>query len=267
VLPDRSLVSLDPDLDPGYLYRAVVKTIPLNPLDVAIAGDEQERLALRAAAAQADSTLVRLVDDPGSADLVVQARADGFEIRRPGVTRPLVPVVAGPAREERTIVALQRVARWLRLLALTNPATQLPENAVSVAVVSDAGRLTNAGRLEISYAGSVPPTFTVTLTNTTELPLWCALLDLTEAYGIFTDAFPAGSVSLDPGASVDVALTGQLSDALWNAGTVAVVDHLKIITSTLEFDPRSLEQPELDVDVADAPVVRNAPRSSGCSSA
>jgi hypothetical protein len=36
-----------------------------------------------------------------------------------------------------------------------------------------------------------------------------------------------------------------------------MTDQLKIITSTLEFDPRSLEQPELEVDVVEtAPVVR-----------
>ena len=84
------------------------------------------------------------------------------------------------------------------------------------------------GRLEISYVDDRAPTFTVTLTNTTARPLWCALLDLTETYGIFTDAFPSGSTLLDAGSSIDVALAGQLSDALWRAGTVLMTDHLKI---------------------------------------
>jgi hypothetical protein len=83
--------------------------------------------------------------------------------------------------------------------------------------------------------------------NTTDQTLWCALLDLTETYGIFTDAFPAGSIELAPGQSRSVAMTGQVSDDLWQAGTVALTDQLKAITSTLEFDPRSLEQEELDV--------------------
>ena len=55
------------------------------------------------------------------------------------------------------------------------------------------------GTLTIAYAGSDAPRFTVRLTNTTAAPLWAALLDLTETYGIFTDAFPAGSVALGPG--------------------------------------------------------------------
>ena len=31
VLPDRSIVTITPELDPGFVYRAVVKTIPLKP--------------------------------------------------------------------------------------------------------------------------------------------------------------------------------------------------------------------------------------------
>ncbi len=264
VLPDRSMVEVTPELDPGFLYRAVIKTIPLRPLAVAITGDEAWTAALREAAASADTTLIQVTDQLTSADLVVRARPDGFEITRPGVTRPLVPVVAGAHRESRTILALERVARWLRLSALTNPATQLPSGSMRIDVSSSSGQLGDDGRLEISYAGDSPPSFTVSLANTTTRPLWCALIDLTEAYGIFTDAFPSGSAALDAGASVDVALSGQLSDELWQEGTVAVTDHLKVVTSTLEFDPRSLEQPELDLDVVDAPVVRSAqePRST-----
>jgi hypothetical protein len=257
VLPDRSIVTVTPELDPGFVYRAVVKTIPLKPLDVAIVGEHDGTAALHEAADAADTSLIRVTDDLNGADLVVRARSDGFEISRPGVTRPLVPVVAGYHREERTIIALERVARWLRLSSLSNPATQLPPGSMGVDVTSPSGEVGADGRLEIAYVNDHAPTFTVTLSNTTTRPLWCALLDLTEAYGIFTDAFPSGSVSLEAGASVEVALTGQLSDALWDAGTVQVTDHLKIVTSTLEFDPRSLEQPELDVDVAEtAPVVR-----------
>ncbi|WP_353510960.1 caspase family protein [Intrasporangium sp.] len=257
VLPDRSIVALTPALDTGFVYRAVVKTIPLKPLDVAIVGEHDVTTALQQAAASADTTLIRLTADPAAADLIVRARPDGFEITRPGVTRPLVPVVAGHHREERTILALERVARWLRLSSLGNPATQLPPGSIGIDVTSTSGAMGPDGRLELAYVDDHAPTFTVTLTNTTTRPLWCALLDLTETYGIFTDAFPSGATLLDAGAGIDVALTGQLSDALWRAGTVAMTDHLKIVTSTIEFDPRSLEQPELEVDLVDsAPVLR-----------
>jgi hypothetical protein len=160
-----------------------------------------------------------------------------------------VPVVAGEGREERTINALERVARWLRLSALTNPATRLPGDAVRVEVDAGTGPVGAGGTLTIAYAGSDAPRFTVRLANTTTTPLWAALLDLTETYGIFTDAFPAGSLALGPGESTSVDLVGQVSDELWQAGTVSLRDQLMVVTSTLEFDPRSLEQEELDVTV------------------
>lgn len=279
VLADRSLVQLSTPLDEGFVYSAVITSIPLRPLRVAVTGDDAGAAALRAAAAAADGALVELVPaapadgvaaaadaDAGTdADIVVAATPDGFAITRPGVVRPLVPVVAGEGRERRTLAALEHVARWLRLAALHNPVTRLPEEAVAVEIVTPGGGLGSDGRVEIRYEGGVAPSFTVTLRNRTAAPLWCTLIDLTETYGIFADAFPAGSVALGPGESTAVALVGQVPDALWAAGTVTVTDHLKVVTSTVEFDPRSLQQDELDVTVVgSAPVVRGEvhPRST-----
>ncbi len=255
VLPDRSLVSVSPALDEGFVYRAVITAIPLNPMAVAVIGDAEGTASLRVAAAAADDTRIALVDDVASADLVVEARADGFVITRPGVTRPLVPVVAGDGREQRTIAALEHVARWLRLSRLRNPATRLPAHALTLDVATDAGGPAADGAVDITYAAGLAPSFTVTLRNTTDQTLWGALLDLTESYGIFTDALPAGSVCLGAGEATSVALTGQVSDGLWEAGTVTVTDHLLVVTSTLEFDPRSLEQEELAVSLPGAPAV------------
>jgi hypothetical protein len=258
VLPDRSLVRLTPELDEAYVYRAVVTSIPLKPLLVGVVGDAAGTAALRRAADQADETLVDLVDgDPGEtgtahADLLVEATPGGFVITRPGVTRPLVPVVGGDGREERTILTLERVARWLRLSALHNAATHLPDGAVGIEVDAGGHVVGAGGTLPIAYADGEPPRFTVRLTNSTSTPLWAALLDLTETYGIFTDAFPAGSVALGPGESTSVDLVGQVADALWEAGTVSLRDQLMVVTSTLEFDPRSLEQEELDVSAVPA---------------
>jgi hypothetical protein len=262
VLPDRSLVRLTPELDEAFIYRAVVTSIPLEPLLVGVVGDAVGTAALRRAAHDADETLVDLVDVAGRdgtvsggttvADLLVEATPGGFVITRPGVTRPLVPVVEGEGREERTVLALERVARWLRLSALTNPTTGLAADAVHVEVDAGTGAVGAGGTLTIAYAGSEAPRFTVRLTNTTSAPLWAALLDLTETYGIFTDAFPAGSVALGPGESTNVDLLGQVTDALWEAGTASLRDQLMVVTSTLEFDPRSLEQEELDVSAVPA---------------
>jgi len=258
VLPDRSLVTLTPDLDPAYLYRAVVTSIPLRPLAVCVVGQDADTAALRTAADHADSTLVDLVSRTSvdEADLVVEATPEGFVITRPGVIRPLVPVVGGTGREQRTIAALEQVARWLRLSVLTNPSTRLPPDAVRLTVETPSGTTGIGGTVTIAYAGDRAPQFTVRLENTHPQPLWAALLDLTETYGIFTDAFPAGSVALGPGESTSLALVGQVSDELWRAGTVSLRDQLMVVTSTIEFDPRTLQQEELDVSAVPAPSSR-----------
>ena len=80
-----------------------------------------------------------------------------------------------------------------------------------------------------------------------QVPLWAALLDLTDSYGIYTDAFPAGRVALGPGERTSLELAGEVPDALWQEGTVAVTDRLVVVTSTIEFDPRSLQQGDLAV--------------------
>ncbi|WP_404392902.1 caspase domain-containing protein [Humibacillus xanthopallidus] len=251
VLPDRSVVTVTPEIDPSSIYRAVVTSIPLKPLSVAVAGDAAGTAALRAAADNADSTLIDLIEAPGDApakpDLQVEATPGGFVITRPGLVRPLVPVVAGEGREERTIDALEHVARWLRLSNLTNPTSQLGTHAVRVAVVTAEGSTEDGGTVEIAYAGEKPPKFTVTLENTTKVPLWAALLDLTDSYGIYTDAFPAGRVALGPGEKTSLELGGEVPDALWKEGTVTVTDRLVVVTSTIEFDPRSLQQGDLAV--------------------
>ena len=251
VLPDRSVVTVTPEIDTSSIYRAVVTSIPLKPLSVAVAGDAAGTAALRAAADNADSTLIDLVEASGDGqatpDLQVEATPGGFVITRPGLVRPLVPVVAGEGREGRTIDALEHVARWLRLSHLTNPTSQLGAHAVRVAVVTGAGTTEDGGTVEISYAGEKPPKFTVTLENTTQVPLWAALLDLTDSYGIYTDAFAAGRVALGPGERTSLELGGEVPDALWKEGTVTVTDRLVVVTSTIEFDPRSLQQGDLAV--------------------
>ncbi len=257
VLPDRSLVALSRPLASGFVYHAVVTGIPLSPIGVAVVGQAAHTAALREAASTADATLITLVDPDHDPVLVVRATADGFVITRPGVTRPLVPIFSGADRAERTLAALEHVSRWLRLSTLSNPTTGIPAGAVRIDASSAAGHLDPSGRLRITYAAELAPTFTVALANTTAQLLWCALLDLTETYGVFTDAFPSGSIALGPGESTVVTLTGFLSDELWRAGTIELTDQLRIVVSTVEFDPRSLEQAELEVSTVSPVVLRS----------
>lgn len=265
VLPDKSRVSLSTTLDDARTYRAIVTAIPLKPLTIGVEGDQGMTAGLLAGLAKAHSTLLALANPPSDAELVVHADPKGFEIVRPGSKRPLVPTVRGDGSEARTVAALEHMARWIRLSTLHNPASQLQQAAVRVDVKSNDGALGDDGLLRLGYHGDQRPNFTITLTNTTEGTLWCALLDLTEPYGVFTDAFPAGSTELGPGQSEQVALFGEVADDLWRSGTLELTDQLKVLVSTSEFDPRALEQDELDVRTVKPPDVtrgQGVPRST-----
>ena len=258
VLPDRSLVDLSAALDPALVYRAVVTSIPLPPLRVAVVGDGPDVAALRAAAADADPTLVAITPHEADADVVVRSTAGGFTVTRPGVRRPVVDIVAGERRAGRTVDALERVARWLRLSGLANPLTGLPAGAVEVRLEASDGRRDEDGHLDLRYAGDTAPTFAVWLRNASDRSLWCALIDLTDAYGIYPDALPEGSVALGPGESTRVDLSGEVPDELWAQGVDSVTDRLLLVVSTLEFDPRSLHQDDLDAGASGPP-----PRNRG----
>jgi hypothetical protein len=52
---------------------------------------------------------------------------------------------------------------------------------------------------------------------------------------------------LGPGERTSLELGGEVPDALWKEGTVSVTDVLVVVTSTIEFDPRSLQQGDLAV--------------------
>ena len=253
VLPDRSRVLLSAELDPSRAYRAVITSLPLPPVRFAVLGDGEEAAALRAAVLESGPVLVEPCSSVADADLVVDPTAPGFTVTRPGAARPVVTGIGGEDRVPRTLACLDHVARWLRLVDLRNPSTTLPPDVVAVRLESpDGGRAGDDGILTIAYAGETPPPFRVSLTNTSERPLWCALLDLTDAYGIFADALPSGSVALGPGETIRLDLVGQVPDAAWAAGVDRATDHLKVVVSTLEFDPRSLQQDDLTPDAADA---------------
>ncbi|HET7475279.1 MAG TPA: caspase family protein [Dermatophilaceae bacterium] len=257
VLPDRSTVVLTPALSPEYAYRAVVTSIPLPPMTVRLLGDEALVAPLRDALNAAEATLVAQVTGDGEGELVVTVSDRGAQIARPGGPPDRAVAMTGPQWVAGTVATVQHIARWMRLARLRNPSTALPSGAVTVELSTPAGRRSDSA-LEVSYSGDQQPPFTVTLTNTTDRLLWCALVDLTESYGVYTDAFPAGSAELAPGLPVAVPLFGEVPDAALVKGIRSLTDQLKVIVSTSEFDPRSLQQDELDVS-APAVATRSLP--------
>lgn len=271
---DSNLSVTTGELDPTRSYRATVTSSPLPPLLVRITGtaaDEGETAtggadALRTALATRQEHGPALVREAGTGDdpqIEVLVDPGHFAITRSGSDRALWP---RPKTAAEAVAILERVAAWTTALELRNPASKLPRDAVTVRLDAqpDPGQtlpidVDGGYRLEyLTDDRSRPRGYTLTLTNTTKRTLWVSLLDLTDTFGIYADALESGSQQLEPGESRPVELTAVVPDELWEQGITEVTDVLKVIVSTEEFDPRPMEQEDLEVT---APATRSAPPS------
>ena len=238
-------------------YPALVTAVPLARVPVHLSGDDAAVAAVRERLPSAVGRAFVPVDDPSEAQLLVEARPDEVRIVRPAATTQVPVVVRTHEGVDAAIAVLAQVARWITLALLRNPTTALAPDAVRVELVGPGGAAPEAGRLVVDYAADAPPPVEVRLTSTADRPLWCALLDLTETYGVYADAFAAGAVRLEAGQTTSVMLTGQIPDGLWAKGVTESSDVLKVVVSTEPLDARLLGQPDLEVaDARPADVVR-----------
>ncbi len=290
VLPGQSLVAPEPPdvapLDPATTYKAIVTAAPLPPLLVAFEGDAAALDHVRRALAVANvdgaaSLLVRESPNLAEAEyrLLADAEAGCFRIRRAAEALRFAVDTPGLGADSALVVAerLEHIARWLSTARLSNPATSLPRDAVSL----DLYRETPDGALEpldtalglrLAYEAVDGrwrwPRLQIRLRNATpDRRLYCMLLDLTEAYSIDAGLLPRGGVWLEPGQEAWAAVLagGRLSktihvtvpDRLWRQGVTELRDLLKLIVSTDEADATLLTQGELPVTFA--PVYRKTP--------
>lgn len=255
---DATLTLTTGELDPARSYRAVVTATPLPPLLARLdPGPGTE--TLRAALADRDEhgpLLVAEADPESGEQAQVQVTPDGsgYAISRIASERDLCPRAGTP---DEAIGVLEHIAAWQRVADLRNPGTHLSSDTVAVTVEAQTApgeepfaEVDGLWRFDYATDGSgnqKPRPFTVTLTNTSQRPLWVALLDLTDTFGIYADAIAAGSMELGKDQSHPIELETSVPDELWEAGVTEVTDLLKLIVSTDEFDPRTLAQPDLEV--------------------
>jgi len=259
------------DLDETRNYRAIVTSTPLPPLRVRIAGDETAAASLRTALKERNKAGPLLVAEAGQDDaakVVVMGTESGYQITRPGGERPMSPRAD---TAEQAVQILEHIAGWNRVSTLTNSATRLRADSVTVSVVPEPGPPGDPwdvdGAYRFTYVAehgqSRPRKYTVKVTNNAGKPLWVALVDLTDTYGIYADALSEGAAELGDNQSLPIRLSTEVPDGLWEQGVTEVTDLLKIICSTEEFDPRTLEQGDLDITAELRPSgVRAAPKST-----
>jgi pimeloyl-ACP methyl ester carboxylesterase len=249
------------------IYKAVVTALPLPPLTLVLEGDLGALALLRQALSSAgpeggQSLLVR----EGSAEeavLRVVADENRYRIRRVGDAYALAVdtdhFTAGSARL--VVERLEHMARWLKTAQLSNPSTALPSEAVQMELIplDEMGQELDPlpGReLYLPYYFEQgewrPRRFKIRLKNTAKMPLYCALFDLPETFGIFPLQGGA-SVRLEPGeeawAEQGKAFPASIPNRFWQNGMSKLTDLLKVIVSTDEIDAYLLAQDDLPVTV------------------
>ncbi|MBE9117676.1 caspase family protein [Lusitaniella coriacea LEGE 07157] len=264
VMPQLSKVRLEEIENPDTetTFKAVITSLPLPPKGVFITGDESGvelvRKALQEAAPQQQPSLyVREVETPEAADFKLLARNGEYLITRPTDDRPLVAQIQGysPAKAVKAIERLEHITRWTNIVELSSPAnSRIRPDAVQLSVYQNGEELQGTDiRLEYCKENGrwLEPQFKVKLANTSNKPLYCALLDLTDTYAVSAELLASGGVWLQPGEEA-WALGGEaiyptVPQKLWEQGITETRDILKLIVSTAEFDATLLEQDALDL--------------------
>lgn len=272
VLPQLSRIQITglPSLREGEVYRAIATSMPLAPMGVVLTGDEAGVALLQERLERADqpvSLYLTQVDNPDEAKFRVHAVNGRYQILDAVGEQALVRDLVGfsEAIADKVIERLEHIARWMTVADLSrSPNSRIPANAIQLDILQDGQVLVNAPVL-LAYqrAGSrwQQPTFQVRLTNTSDLTLYCALLDLTERYAISPVGFEAGGVWLQPGETAWVnggkLLYASVPKELWQQGVTEYRDIFKLIVCTAEFDARLMAQGNLD-----APVTRLVPSAN-----
>ncbi|HHP7229625.1 MAG TPA: caspase family protein [Xenococcaceae cyanobacterium] len=269
VMPQQSQIVVA-NLQPETTYKAIVTRLSISPKGVLITGEIAGVGLARKILQQQSSLYITEVIEPETAEWQLLARNNQYIITRPIDDRPLVaPIVAyTEANARQAIQRLEHLSRWTNIAELASPATsQIAADAVTMTIDHN-GRELTATDLYLTYYQEngqwQQPSFKVKLTNTSQTPLYCALLNLSDRYAVSAELLATSGVWLQPGESA-WALDGQpiystVNRQLWQQGITEAQDILKLIVSTAEFDATVLAQNELDLPTR---AVTSAKRGNG----
>ncbi len=278
VMPQLSQIQISGigDLDPDMTWKAVITSLPLPPKGVLLSGEpagvELARTTLLNTGHNQASLYVREVATPEEAELKLLARDGNYLITRPADDRPLVAAISGytDATALQGIQRLEHITRWMNITELASPATsRIPPDAVQMLIYQQDGSPLLDPHIRLEYQQENrrwrSPRFKIKLKNTSNDPLYCALLDLTDRYAVSAELLDGGGIWLEPrGQEGDEAWVNRgnpicptVPKQLWQkAGITEVKDILKLIVCSTEFDATLLQQPELDLPQRISPTPR-----------
>lgn len=277
IMPQLSKIQISgiDNFAPEITLKAVVISLPLPPKGVLMSGEAAglelvRSQLLSASSANQPSLYIREVATPETAEFKLLARDGKYLITRPADDRPLVASIQGytDATALQVIQRLEHITRWTNIVELSSPATsRIRPDAVQMFIYQQGQELQDTQiRLEYRQENgkSKSPTFKVKLKNTSQEPLYCALLDLTERYAVSAGLFDGGGIWLQPKQEAwglgGREIHATIPEKLWRQGMTQMKDVLKLIVSTAEFDATLLEQEELDLP---SRLVKQATRGKG----
>ncbi|AZP20098.1 caspase family protein [Streptomyces aquilus] len=250
--------------DPERVYPVAPTALSTPPATVSVEGADER---LRAALAAYDTPLLQVVDGPEDfGDLHFRVVPDGgaVEVLGRDGTRFVEPLrlgarsavrdgsIAGGAASydaEGLVGCLAHLTRWHRLRDLTSRPSVL-DNQVRVEIVPWGGgdALVPDGHGEIVCAygpDREPPLVSVRLTNRSQRPLWCVLLDLTDSYASDPALFPGHFIG--PGRTGHALDGGPMRLALpasrAETSGAEVRDWLKLIVAESELNTVPFRMP------------------------
>jgi hypothetical protein len=195
-----------------------------------------------------------LIEDRDNPSFLVQAFEDRYVILRQGEAIPLTIVRRNSSWATRMVIdRLEHIAGWYQVATgLTNPCSSISDLDFEVSIVEHgAGNGEFNGTVEYreEKRGWTQPGIKIRLANRSHRPLFFALLALSESFKI-SPLFPTGSIRLETQQEAYVNRGGPLycsvPDDRANAGITEVVDIIKVIVSTSEFDARLLQRDEME---------------------
>lgn len=269
VLAQRTKVEGMDGFDPKKQYPAKLTELAAPRLRLATAAESQaEAITLLSnLLGRKNSDFFQLVPDANSADFLVHAKAGAYFLSRRFDEQPLFQKVMG--YEEASAVdfvnKLEKVANWLQLLRLSNPATSINAEEITIELyrVTEPGNTEDDAPVELvdwcsptrfEYVGRqgkwVPPGFQFKVKNTGQRALWVSLLFLADDFGITNQILP--KQALEPGQEAWAAdvfeghpyrtLSLDMEDYYLERGIHTLDEYLKLIICTDEFDTDNFNQ-------------------------
>jgi len=255
VRPDSSLVDPMAFLpDESKTYKAIVTALPLPLIGVGLEGEAAGLALVRqalAAAGPGGGPSLYIQEQSETPRLRLKAEGGDYTITRFGDEKLLTSVLSGyeTAMAVKAVQRLEHVARWIRTSELSNPATSLPPDAVSMEFFQNDKPL-DVQDIRLAYTQEAgrwkQPSVVVKIRNNSDRTLHCTILDLDEYFSVSVLFTQQPVVRLEPNQEFQKESFLSVSEADWKRGITEARDIFKLVACSEPFDATLLTQDELD---------------------